>query len=210
MGELELDLNYLRRYYSKILTPPGIHNVDRIIVHSQHEKDIYLALIAGLDKSEREKWARKISYEDYPRTNILKKYTKDSVQYPNSWNRHLFNSEGKRKNCVLFVTSVFGILEFNRSHLREAKEIMQEYLDRKGDTALIWRPHKYLPEIIIKMRPELFDDFRALLEYYITNDIGIFDETPTPTPAIVLSDSYIGDACTVKELFKSTGKNILE
>ena len=62
----------------------------------------------------------------------------------------------------------------------------------------------------MKLRPELFDDFRALLEFYIGNDVGIFDEMPTPTPAIILSDSYIGDECGVKELFMTTGKPVLK
>ena len=102
------------------------------------------------------------------------------------------------------------MLEFNRPHLKEAQRIFEEYLEKKDSVALIWRPNKHLPESIMKLRPELFDDFRALLEFYITNDIGIFDETPTPTPAIILSDAYIGDECSVKELFKSTGKPILQ
>ena len=58
--------------------------------------------------------------------------------------------------------------------------------------------------------PVLNLDDEGEVEVYIGNDIGIFDEMPTPTPAIVLSDAYIGDECAVKELFKSTGKPILD
>ncbi len=209
MGEISPDYNHIKQVYGKLLTPPGIKNVDKIILHSENIKTIYLILLAEYDDELRQQWDQKITCENYPRIEILKKYTKDTVLYPATWNRHLFDKNGERKETVLFVTSIFGVLEFNRSHFRAARKILEEYLEKKDRIALIWRPHKYLPEIIMKLRPELFDDFRALLEFYIGNDIGVFDETPTPTPAIILSDRYIGDECAVKELFKSTGKTIV-
>ncbi len=210
LSTIDPEFYHLKKVYSKILSPSGIHNVNRILVHSENAKKVYVNLLAGPDVSKRDYWSQRVSCDSYPRNAILKKFNKETVQYPATWNRHLFDAYGQRKETVLFATSVFGVLEFNRSHFREARKILEEYLGKKDTTALIWRPNKYLPEIIMKYRPELFDDFRVLLEFYISNDIGIFDEMPTPTPAIVLSDSYIGDECGVKELFKSTGKTILE
>ena len=209
LGDIDPDYNYLKQVYGKMLTPPGIRNVDKIILHSENAKAVYMFLLAGLDEKLKEEWDKKITCDDYPRISILKKYDKDTVPYPASWNRHLFDVNGNRKETVLFVTSVFGVLEFNRSHFRATRKILEEYLKKKDKVALIWRPNKYLPEIIVKLRPELFDDFRALLEFYIGNDIGIFDEMPTPTPAIILSDSYRGDDCAVKELYKTTCKPII-
>ncbi|SES00891.1 hypothetical protein SAMN04487884_11628 [Butyrivibrio fibrisolvens] len=208
--EIDLDYTFLKRtFYSRLLAPSGIRNVDKIIVHSQNSRDAHLTLIAGLDKNLRQKWSSRITCNDYPRISILSKYTKDTVSHPHSWDRHLFDSSGGRKETVLFATSIFSVLEFNRPHLKAVQKVFEEYLKRKDSTALIWRPNEHLPESIMKLRPELFNDFRELLEFYINNDIGIFDETPTPTPAIILSDVYIGDECAVKELFKSTGKPIL-
>lgn len=209
LGYIDPDFFYLKRVYSKILTPPGIQNVNRIIVHSENARVVYASILSNGSNELYDEWMDKITYDDYPRISILKKYNKDTVPYPKTWDRHLFDQNGNRKKTVLFATSIFGVLEFNRSHFRAARKILEEYLEKKNEVALIWRPHKYLPEIIMQLRPELFDDFRALLEFYIGNDIGIFDETPTPTPAIILSDEYIGDECTVKELFKTTGKTIL-
>ncbi len=199
-----------RTFYNMLLAPSGIYNVDKIIVHSKNSREVYLALLEDPEDPSRTKWSAKITCEGYPRISILNKFTKNTVPYPQSWNRHIFDSSGNRKKTVLLATSVFSVLEYNRPHLREARYIFEEYLKMKDSTALIWRPNKHLPESIMKLRPELFEEFRALLEFYITNDVGIFDETPTPTPAIILSDAYAGDECGVKELFKSTGKLILQ
>ena len=208
MPDIDTDYNYLKRVYARLIAPPGIHNVDSMIVHSENERTVYLALLSALDDGLWKQWEPKITCDDYPRISILKKYTKETVPYPASWNRHLFDSLGNRKECILLSTSIFGVLEFNRSQFRATKEVFEEFLTIKDSKTLIWRPHKYLPEVIMQMRPELFNDFRELLEFYIKNDVGIFDETPAPTPAIILSDSYIGDECSVKELFKATGKPV--
>lgn len=208
LNETDPESIYLRNVYSKIITPPGINNIDRMIVSSESIKTMYLNLLSGGDLELLKKWYSRITCDNYPRVKILKKYTKDTVPYPQAWNRHLFDVDGNRKESVLFTTSAFGVLQFNRSHFRTAQKIFEEYESKKGNTCFIWRPNKFLPDIIMKYRPELFEDFRLLLEFYITHDIGIFDEAPTPTPAIILADSYIGDDCMVKDLFATTGKPI--
>ena len=210
MSEIDPGYRFLEEYYPHILTLPAIEYVDRVIVQSRNMKDVYLRLLCGGSEELLATWDQKISFEDYPRTAVLKKYSKETVPYPESWNRHLLSPDGSAKTVVLFTTSVMSVLDQGRSAFRRARETFDEYLGKKSDTALIWRPNMHLPEVIIKLRPELFDDFRALLEFYIYNDVGIFDETPTPTPAIILSDCYIGEECGIKELYKTTGKPIIK
>lgn len=209
MPEIDPDNDHIDKYNEKILTQPGIHNVDRIIVQSENIKSIYLKLLAGQNNALREQWDKKISCSDYPRIRILEKYTKETVSYPAFWNSYLYKPDGSRKEAVLFTLSIVEMLKYNRSSFRKAKRIFEEYMEQKDDKILIWRPHKLLPDYIIKLRPELFEDFRTLLEFYINNNIGIFDETPTPTPAIILSDSMIDGECGLKELYKATGKPII-
>lgn len=208
-SEVDPGYEFLVKNYMPILCTKGIFNTDRIIVQSENTKNVYLRLLDAKGQP-LDVWDKKISFEEYPRKEILKKYTRETVNFPASWDRHLFGSDDYQKDTVLFVTSVMGVLEFGRDDLLNAKAVFDEFLEKKEENALIWRPHKSLPEVIAKLRPELFDDFKALLEYYLYNDIGIFDDTPSPTPAILISDYYYGDECGIKELFKSTGKPILQ
>ncbi len=67
LGDLDPDYNYLKQVYGRILTPPGIQNVDTIILHSENAKAIYLFLIAGIDEEKKKQWEQKITIEDYPR-----------------------------------------------------------------------------------------------------------------------------------------------
>ena len=207
--EIDPGYEYLVKNYMPILCTKGIFNADRIIVQSENTKNVYLRLLDAKGKP-LDVWDKKISFEEYPRKEILKKYTRETVNFPVEWDRHLFGADDYQKDTVLFVTSIMGVLEFGRDNLLTAKAVFDEFLEKKNENALIWRPHKSLPEVIARLRPELFDDFRALLEFYLYNDVGIFDETPSPTPAILISDYYYGDECGIKELFKSTGKPILQ
>ncbi len=208
MAHVDPDNTTIDKYYSILLTPPGIQNVDRIIVQSENMKTMYLKYLAGKNESLYKKWDENISFTDYPRVRILEKYTKETVPHPSSWDRYLFSTDGSRKKVTLLTTSVVDIIKNNRASFRKARKVFDEFLDEKKMEVLIWRPHKHLPEIIMKHRPELFDDFRQLLEFFLTNDVGIFDETPTPTPAIILSDSFIDEECGLKELYLRTGKPI--
>lgn len=208
-SEVSPDYEHLEKNYKVILLPSGIINADRVIVQSENMINVYLKLLSKIGEPQ-DKWESRISFEDYPRKAILKKYSKETIPFPESWDRHLFTPDGNLKEILLYVNSAMGLLEFGKESLQKARKTFESYLDKKDKVAIIWRPHKNLPEVISKLRPELFDDFRSLLEFYIYNDVGIFDETPTPTPAIILSDSYAGDECGIKELFLSTGKPVIK
>ena len=209
MPEIDPENDQIDKYNRRILTQPGIYNVDSIIVQSENMKTIYLKLLAGKNEELLAQWDKKISCSDYPRIKILEKYDINTVPYPSSWNRHLLRPDGTRKKVTLLTSSVVGVLKYNRSNLRKAQEIFEEFMNQKDEEALIWRPHRLLPDIIMKLRPELFDDFRRLLEFFIANDVGVFDESPTPTPAIILSDCMVDEECGLKELYKATGKPII-
>jgi hypothetical protein len=60
------------------------------------------------------------------------------------------------------------------------------------------------------LRPGLVNEYNNLISFYRDNHVGILDEHPSPTPAIIMSDEYIGDACGIMELYRTTGKPITQ
>lgn len=57
------------------------------------------------------------------------------------------------------------------------------------------------------MRKDLCPIYDELKQYFIENEIGIYDDTPDMTETIALCDAYIGDAGTsVTSLFGIAGK----
>ena len=185
------------------LIPLGLIDLDHIIVQSEAFKNFYLKLIAGPSLELQEEWDKKISWEEYPRKNILKKYTKKTVPHPSKWDVSL--SSGKETH--LLCTSIFNVLNGNRTFINELFSTIKSYQYLKDEFLLIWRPHREIVNVLKNLRPELIDEYKEIIDYFTTNDIGILDDTKTPTAAIVLSDKYIGDYCGTMELFSYNEKS---
>lgn len=62
---------------------------------------------------------------------------------------------------------------------------------------------------LLSMRPDLYETYQNLKQWYIGEHIGIFDDTPDMYPAIGLSDAYYGDWSSLVWLYKQTEKPIM-
>lgn len=56
---------------------------------------------------------------------------------------------------------------------------------------------------ISSMRPLLWDTFNRIVEKYIEEDFGIYDDSPDLDRAIALADAYYGDSSSVVQLCQS-------
>ncbi len=201
--------NQLKELRPLVITD-SLYKIDRIIVQSENMKNAYVELLAGKDTKQKEIWNKKISWKDHPRRELLNRYTKETVPVPKSWSKILKKEDGTAKETILVCTSLFGLLTQNRSLIRETKAFFESYLDKTDKIAMIWRPYPAVFDVIDKMRPELVKDLNDLIAFFKENRLGVFDNTPTPSPAVILSDKYVGDPCGVMELFKCTGKPVLK
>ncbi len=201
---------YLDSIKQLFISPSMYKNIDRILVQSQNQKDLYLHYLAGANPELIEYWSQRISYNDYPRNEILKKYNRLTVNRTKEWDEFLQPYTSNGKKVLLLCTSVMGILTFEHPAINRLKNFFTEHLQNMDDFALIWRPYPAIEEAVKKLRPNLVDDYNDLISYYRDNHIGILDELPSPTAAIILSDEYMGDACGTMELFRTTGKPIVQ
>ena len=190
-----------------VILPPHIGNADQIIVQSENMKNGLIQLLAGDDESLKNTWDKKIEWENFPRTRLLQILHKEDIVMPDEWARHAYDADGNPKKIVLYCNAVSITLCEDRNALNKIKGAL-DYFKDNNSYCLLWRPHPKLSEILHRLRPYIADDYDKLLNYYITNDIGILDDSDTPTAAIVLSDLYYGDPCGTAELFKTTCKPI--
>jgi predicted choloylglycine hydrolase len=59
------------------------------------------------------------------------------------------------------------------------------------------------------MRPQLWEQYKALVEEYKHEGWGIYDDTADMDRAVVLSDGYYGDGSSVVQVYQQTGKPIM-
>lgn len=110
------------------------------------------------------------------------------------------------KKVYFYNTSINGLLGDTQRFMRKMEYVFQCFA-KCEQACLLWRPHPLLESTIHSMRPEFMPVYEKLKQYFIENNLGIYDDTPEIEPTIALCDAYIGDGATsVTALFAAVGK----
>lgn len=120
---------------------------------------------------------------------------------PENWKPFM---EGKK--VYFYNTSLGGLLENTRMFISKMKYVFETFA-RHNDVCLIWRPHPLFESTLKSMRSYALEAYNILKDFYICNNIGIYDDTPDVSNTIALCDAYIGDTSTsITSLFGVAGK----
>jgi hypothetical protein len=112
------------------------------------------------------------------------------------------------KKVYFFNTSINGLLSNTEVFLKKIQYVFSVFAVH-DNVCLLWRPHPLFESTLDSMRPEYKQIYSLLKQFFIENDIGIYDDTPDITSTIALCDAYIGDSGTsVVSLFGIVGKPI--
>lgn len=120
---------------------------------------------------------------------------------PEEWREKL-----NGKKVYFYNTSLGGMLCDTTAFLNKMQYVFNTFVGRK-DACLIWRPHPLMESTLSSMRGVALPYYEKLKEWFIKENIGIYDDTPDIGKTISLSDAYIGDSSTsVTMLFAIVGK----
>ncbi|MCR5089519.1 MAG: hypothetical protein K6C08_08415, partial [Oscillospiraceae bacterium] len=93
--------------------------------------------------------------------------------------------------------------------LDKIRRVFDVFKENAEDVALLWRPHPLIEATLTSMRPQLWEEYKAMVEEYKVSGWGIYDDSPELDRAIAVSDAYYGDPSSVVQLYKETGKPIM-
>ena len=93
--------------------------------------------------------------------------------------------------------------------LNKIKDSLEIFYENREKIALLWRPHPLIRATIQSMRPELLEEYDAIVANYKKEGWGIYDDTADLNRAIVISDAYYGDWSSLVELYRHTEKPIM-
>lgn len=185
---------------SYVLTA-GVMNADYVIVQNEKEKEDYTRHFKEhypqIDVSD------KFLPLGSPKIDKVRSVDRDYAGISEEWRQR---AEGKK--VILYNTTVTSLLRGNGHYLDKMKEVFELFQGR-DDVLLLWRPHPLMESTLLSMRPDLYETYQNLKQWYIGEHIGIFDDTPDMYPAIGLSDAYYGDWSSLVWLYKQTEKPIM-
>lgn len=112
------------------------------------------------------------------------------------------------KKVYFYNTSLGGMLADTEAFLQKMAYVFNTFAARK-DSCLLWRPHPLMMSTLKSIRPGAIPAYETLKDFFISHNLGIYDDTPLIETAIAWSDVYIGDTATsVTSLFGVAGKPI--
>lgn len=138
----------------------------------------------------------------YDKIRSLNKY-----EYPlkDDWKEKLFDESGNKKFTILLDTTLEILLKKREKMLDKIVDVI-DFLEKRDDLALIWRPHPLIEPTLRKMCPELIPTYVKLVELFDRLDNCIFDDTNDMHTGIAWSDAFMGKYGSMIELYRVTKK----
>lgn len=193
---------------------PGVINADKVIVQSEKMRQIYIneyekaARANGID-TDRKQLEEKFLGTGSPKFDKVLNTRKEDLEIPKEWLKIIQKPDGSFKKIIFYNTSISALLRHEEQMLVKMKSVFKIFKENQAEVALLWRPHPLIPSTIKSMRPQLWEEYRKIVEEYKAEGWGIYDDTADMDRAVVLSDAYYGDHSSVVELVKKAGKLVL-
>ena len=193
-------------------TTPGVINAHKVIVQSEAMREVYIkALIEkyGDTPELRNYFESKIFGTGSPKFDKVCNTKKEDIKIPDEWLKVIQKEDGSYKKIILYNTSVSALLQHDKKMLSKIENVLKTFYENRDDVALLWRPHPLIKATIESMRPELWNDYKKIVDKYIDEGWGIYDDTPDLDRAIALSDIYYGDWSSVVQLCLKAEKIVM-
>lgn len=170
---------------------PSYDNADYIVIQSEFMKHFFAPMVPE----------KKFLPFGSPKFDRVIRMSQKSAKVPEQWKRKIAG-----RKVYFYNTSLGGLLRDTEKFLRKMQYVFETFKGVKN-ACLLWRPHPLTEATLSSMREEAQIAYKKMKEYFIENDIGIYDDTPDIDNSIAISDVYIGDTKTsVTSLFGVAGK----
>lgn len=210
LGEAEPDNKEAVKGIEHFCTVPAVVNADKVIVQSEKMRQIYINVMSEtMGENTRKIWERKILGLGSPKVDKVLDTRKEDLVIPDEWLRVIEKSDGNWKKIIFYNTSVSTLLAHEEKMLQKMQSVFEVFKKNQDEVALLWRPHPLIQATIESMRPQLWSKYKEIVECYRKEGWGIYDDSADMDRAVALSDAYYGDASSVVQLYRKTGKMIM-
>ncbi len=193
---------------------PGTIYGDQVIVQSENMRQIYIneflkeAKVNDLPVN-RKQLEQKILGLGSPKLDKSSRLKKEDLQIPENWRNIIEKPDGSRKKIVFYNTSIATLLMYSEKMLEKMEDVFRIFKENQYEVALLWRPHPLISNTIKSMRPAMWEGYHSIVEKYISEGWGIYDDTADVDRTIVLCDAYYGDTSSLIRVCQQLHKGIM-
>ena len=87
--------------------------------------------------------------------------------------------------------------------------MFQVFRDNQDDIAVIWQPDGYVQDIGESMDSDLLQQYEELIQEYLEESWGIYEDSPEAERAVRLCDACYGDGGNVMNRCRNLGKVVM-
>lgn len=194
-------------------TVPGVIYADKVIVQSENIRKIYIKVMtkfmSGQRGYDRTYWKKKILGLGSPKIDKVNETERREIEIPENWLKVIGKPDGSRKKIILYNTCVTALLQHNEKYLEKMQQVFHTFYENRETVALLWRPHPLFGTTVEAMRQNLRAAYQGIVDKYLEEGWGIYDDTADLNRAIELSNGYYGDWSSVVTLYQETGKPVM-
>jgi len=184
-----------------------------VIVQSESVRQCYISDYKGFEDNGYSRMIYGAPEEKFvalgsPKFDVVINAKPEDYPLPEEWSKLVELNDGKKKNIILFATSLAPAMNNPEQFLIKLQHVLDTF-NKRDDIILWWRPHPLTENTYNTMYPELVEKYINIVNNYKNAAFGIFDDTPELHRAITWSDAYYGDFGSVIYLYAMTGKHIM-
>ena len=105
-------------------------------------------------------------------------------------NSTIENNRGKRKKVVLFYTSISALVENRKTAIEKLKNVFALFKENKDDILLYYHPDPAIFKFLEEKDIELFNEYLSVVNQFIEEDYGVYDDGEDDTFMVRLCDAY--------------------
>ena len=109
----------------------------------------------------------------------------------------LENDRGKRKKVILFYTSISALVQNREIAIEKLKDVFNIFKENKDDILLYYHPDPAIFRFLEEKDSELWNGYIQVVNQFIEEDYGVFDDGEDDTFMVRLCDAFYGDNCYV-------------
>lgn len=192
-------------------TVPAVVYADKVIVQSKEWRQVYIDIMTQMMGNDtRQVWESKVLALGSPKLDKVYATGRNNVEIPEEWRKIIEKPDGSHKKIIFYNTSVSALLQHSEKMLKQMEYVFRVFKENQNEVALLWRPHPLIQATIESMRPQLWMEYEKIVNTYIEEGWGIYDNTADVNRAIAISDAYYGDPSSIVKMYEETGKFILK
>lgn len=210
LEEIDPDDEQAREGIKHLCILPGVLRAHKVIVQSENMRQAYIRILTDeFGERTRKYWENKILGLGSPKTDKVSAAKQKDQKIPEEWMRSIRKEDGNRKKVILYNTGITALLRHEEKMLEKMMDVFRIFKENREEVALLWRPHPLIRATIESLRPQLWEAYRKLAEWYRNEGWGIYDDTADVDRAIAVSDAYYGDWSSLVTLCRSVGMPVM-